>query len=263
MYRLRYLPSFSASLLRLWSQLKGGCVRDQWVLLCEYSTPLPIDQLTSRFSYVSLSRFADTPHRCTSFSALGFDVPWPHVWQLPDLWRFTRAVQDTAWLSFHGILPTTDRLLRFRMNMSPAYFCGADESLLQRFSSCPFANEVFAWFLLHFHRFRPGGVLTPQQILFGFDPSDHIPIGYDALLGILRHQIWLARNCPVFDHHSTPAIVSLQKATSTFRFLLHMQQRSCPLDRFSTLWLANGCIGRVSEHGHLHLHPTFSTSLTS
>ena len=121
-YRLRYLPSFSASLLRLWSQLKGGFVRDQWVLFCEDLTPLPIDQLTLRFSYVSLSCLADIPHRCIAkFSAFGFDVPLPHVWQLFDLWHFIRAVQDTAWLSFNGILPTTDRLLRFRMNVSSAF----------------------------------------------------------------------------------------------------------------------------------------------
>ena len=36
--------------------------------------------------------------------------------------RFVRSVQDTAWLSFHGILPTADRLARFKMNVDPGVF---------------------------------------------------------------------------------------------------------------------------------------------
>ena len=72
--------------------------------------------------------------------------PWNQAWASLRLWRFVRAVQDTAWLSFHGILPTADRLVRFSMKVSPLCFCGEPETLLHMFTSCPFALDIVEWF---------------------------------------------------------------------------------------------------------------------
>ena len=79
-YKLRYLPCFSASILRLWSQLKGGCKEDQWVLLCDQDPPLPIADISSCKSYCLLSQLEVVPHRCIEkFQCFGFLVPWPSV----------------------------------------------------------------------------------------------------------------------------------------------------------------------------------------
>ena len=169
-YKLRSLPSFSASVLRLWIQLKGGLNNNQWVLLRDQTTPSPLDQLTSRQSYGFLSGLDAPPHRCLAkFASLGFTVSWQYVWQNLDLWQYTRSVQDTAWL-YHGILPTADRLVHFRMAVAPECFCGTDEPLVHLFTSFPFAIEVFDWFATQFRRFRPSlrvsfYLVLPQKIM--------------------------------------------------------------------------------------------------
>ena len=94
-------------------------------------------------------------------------------------------------VSFHGISPTADRLVRFRMNVELSRFCGAPESLVRLFMSCVFAFDVWAWFSSQLNKCKPA---SPEKILFGFSSTveDKLPIAYEAFLGVLRHHILLA-----------------------------------------------------------------------
>ena len=120
------------------------------------------------------------------FCDIGIDVRWPQVWASLRLWRFVHLVQHTSWLSFHGILPTSDRLVRFGMRVNPSCFCGLPEDLLQLFTSCRFAREVLDSFLSRVQEAHPStSSFTSSQILFGFSTESRVPLVYTALLGVL------------------------------------------------------------------------------
>ena len=155
-YRIRKLPSFYASLLRVWQDLRGRKEQGIWVIPRPSGAPLPISELTTSLSYSFLSRSQHVDHRSLmKFRDLGIDVRWPQVWASLRLWRFVRSVQDTSWLSFHGIPSTSDRLVRFGMHVNPSCFCGLPEDLLHLLTSCRFAREVLAWFLSRVQEARP------------------------------------------------------------------------------------------------------------
>ena len=156
-------------------------------------------------------------------------------------------MQDTAWLTFHGILPTADRLARFGMHVDLACFCGEPESLTHLFSSCPFASEVLHWFTVQLRKHHPTAALTTGQILFGFDPASGVPIVFTALLGILRHHVWLARNKHRFEQVPPDAPTTLKNAKTTFRFLVRMHKRHCTSEVFERNWLVDGIVGCVTE----------------
>ncbi|CAB3997113.1 Hypothetical predicted protein, partial [Paramuricea clavata] len=68
--------------------------------------------VSARISYSLLGSYSFVEHRSVvKFRDLGISVNWKEAWSSLRLWRFVRSVQDTSWLSFHGILPTADRLL--------------------------------------------------------------------------------------------------------------------------------------------------------
>ena len=129
-YKIKRLPPFYASIVRSWVELKGHCNNNNWVIPRSGMDPLPIAELSARFTYRHLAKSNHVVHRSVAkFEDLGIPVVWNRVWASLNLWRFVRSVQDTAWLSFHGILPTADRLTRFGMNVDPACFCGQSESV--------------------------------------------------------------------------------------------------------------------------------------
>ena len=250
-YLIKKLPLFYRDILDAWVQLRGQLVAGSWVIPRPTGQSIDVTALTVRDSYSLLRRSSWVEHRSISkFCDLGVQVSWNTTWSSLDLWRFVRSVQDTSWLSFHGILPTADRLIRFGMKVQPSCFCGAPESLVHLFVSCPFAVSVWDWFLPQFRKLEPTKVsLSTSEILFGFSADPDVPVVFTALLGILRHQIWLTRNAHRFDNTSPHICVTLKKAKSTFRFLVRMHQRHCPEDRFSREWLADGTIGCINEHG--------------
>ena len=247
-YRIKRLPPFYASVLRLWIHVRGCRLDSSWVVPRPPSAPLPVVELTPRHSFHLLAQSDLVAHRAfDKFACLGFSPDWSRVWSNLLLWRFVRSVQDTAWLSSHGVLPTADRLVRFRIHVDPPCFCGAPESLVHLFTSCPFAVDILAWFSQQFSRCKPGLVVSPQQVLFGFSSKLRVPVVFDALLGVLRHHIWLARNLRRFEHQSPSVAETLQKAKSTFRFMVRLESRHCPPDRFLQDWLAAGIIGSLTE----------------
>ncbi len=169
-YRIKRLPPFYASLIRAWVSLRGRKDNGVWVIPRLSGDPLPVEQLTARFGYSVLSNYEHVDHRSLAkFCDLQVPVHWAQVWSSLRLWRFVRSVQDTSWLSFHGILPTADRLVRFGMNVNPACFCGLPEDLVHLFSTCHFSRELLDWFLVQLRRFRPSRTsISISEILFGF-----------------------------------------------------------------------------------------------
>jgi hypothetical protein len=145
------------------------------------------------------------------------------------------------------------------MNVNPACFCGQPESLCHLFVFCPFASEVWSWFVAQLRKCHPGAILSSSQILFGFDPTSHIPIVFTALLGVFRHHIWLARNSHRFENIPPDVPTTLKKAKSTFRFLVRMHKRHHPPDRFVVDWLADGVIGSLSEQDWIRFTRDFIT----
>ena len=102
--------------------------------------PRPSGDPFPHASYSLLSRSQHVEHcSLAKFRDLGIPVQWSPTWATLRLWRFVRAVQDTSWLSFHGILRTADRLTRFGIHIDPACFCVQPADLLHLFTSCPFA----------------------------------------------------------------------------------------------------------------------------
>ena len=213
--------------------------------------PIAIKDLTARISYSLLARSNTREHRSVA--------KFRDMWASLRLWRFVRSVQDTAWLSFHGILPTADRLVRFGMKVNAACFCGEPESLIHLFTSCTFVTEVLQWFLVQLRKYRPAADLSTAQILFGFDTSAGVPITFNALLGILRHHVWLARNKHRFEHVTPDAHVTIKNAKSALRFLVQMHQRHCSPEVFTTDWMASGIVGSVTEQDWIRFTREFIT----
>ena len=106
-----------------------------WMIPRPSGDPFPVAELTARASYSLLSRSQHVEHcSLAKFRDLGIPVQWSPTWATLRLWQFVRAIQDTSWLSFHGILPTADRLTHFGMHIDPAF---QPEDLLHLFTSCP------------------------------------------------------------------------------------------------------------------------------
>ena len=98
-YRIKRLPPFYASLVRTWVDLKGTRDGQQWIVPHPGLDPLPVEQISARFSYSLLSQYQHVEHRSVGkFHDLGIPVHWKEVWVRLCLWRFVRSVQDTAWL---------------------------------------------------------------------------------------------------------------------------------------------------------------------
>ena len=228
--------------------LKGTQADGSWIIPRPHADPISVVDLTVKVSYTLLTKATQTEHRCLAkFRDLNIPVTWNQAWSTLRIWRFVRSVQNTASLTFHWILPTADRLVRFGMNVNPACFCGEPESLIHLFTSCLFALEVFQWFLIQLREHHPTAALTPGQILFGFESASGLHIVFMALLSILCHHVWLARNKHRFDQVPPDAPTTLKNAKSTFRFLVRMHKRHCTCKVFDRDWLVDGIVGCVTE----------------
>ena len=259
-YLINKLPPFYRGILSSWVQLKGSFDNNQWVIPRPNLDPVSLSDLTAHVSYTLLTAANRIDHRSVAkFRDMSIPVEWSQVWASLRIWRFVRSVQDTAWLSFHGILPTADRLVRFGMKVSPLCFCGEPETLLHLFTSCPLALDVLKWFTTKLNQHHLVSSLTTAQILFGFKSASGVPLMFTALLGIVRHHIWLARNKFRFEQVSPDAQTTIKQTKSTFRFLVRMHQHHCTQEVFECQWLGNGIVGSVNEHGWIHFTSDFIT----
>ena len=259
-YLIKKLAPFYRGILTAWIQLKGTQANGSWVILHPHADPISVVDLTAKVSYTLLTKATSTEHRCIAkLRDLNIPVTWNQAWSHLRLWRFVRSVQDTAWLTFHGILPTADRLVRFGMHVNPACFCGEPETLLHLSTSCPFASEVFQWFTIQLHKHHPTAALTTGQILFGFQSASDVPIVFTAVLGILRHHVWLAPNKHRFEQVLPDAPTTLKNARSTFRFLVQMHKRHCTREVFDRDWLVDGIVGCVNKQDWIRFARDFIT----
>ena len=164
-----------------------------------------------------------------------------------NLWRFARPVLDTNWLICHAILPTKDRLIQFGMRgiISDCY-CTQLESHVHLFVQCPLSVYLIAWFLKLYQKFDPNKYfLRGINYFFGFSQEKEIPIAFSALLGIIRHRIWVMRNAAVFDKIPPDKKVALIKVKANFRFLLSLEKKKHPCETFEKSWLAGGIFGTL------------------
>ena len=93
-----------------------------------------------------------------------------------------------------------DRLIRFGMKVKPTCHYGKPESLEHLLATCSHAKNILAWYHRRLSQYRQNILhLTPSQVLIGHKPADNIPAGFAALLGLIRHRIWVDQNFHRFD----------------------------------------------------------------
>ena len=163
-----------------------------------------------------------------------------------------RSTLDTAWKIAHGVIPTADRLIHFRMNVSPRCFCQENESLEHLFHSCAITSQVLIWFSNILFSYRHNAPLVSiRHVLVGFERALAIPVGFQVLLHIIKHHIWLHRNSIRFDLSRPDSILLLNHIKTTFKFALRVQFRHTPISQFTAACLASGIFGYVSPDGEL------------
>lgn len=209
---------------------------------------LPVVDLTARLTYSLLSN-----QQLVELRAVSKFCAWGSL----SLWRFVLSVRDTAWLSFHGDLPTADRLVRFGMKVDPVCFCGQPETLLHLFVDCDFSKSVLRWFLDQVHKVILPFELTSSQILFGLTLSARAPLAFSALLGILRHRNCLAGNISRFEHTPVTAEDTLRKVHLSVS-CSHAQATLSQLYIRKGM-VENGVIGSLTEQDWLHFACDFIT----
>ena len=252
-WALDALPPFHRSVMASWFAFRRRLEDGDIIVEGPGSSFCLLRSLTARFAYRTLSTFQRTQHRCVAkFESLGFQVDWHHVWSGLHLWRFLRPVRDTSWLIAHGILPTADRLLRFGMNVNPKCHCGKEETLRHLFVDCPFAVQVFQWFSNLVRQCAPTSALpSAKEILLGYGRDSGVPPVLQCLLGIVRHQLWKARNSARWDKVAPAHEQTTSQIKSSQRFVIQTQQRHCRADVFSELWLAHEHLGTILEDGSI------------
>ena len=116
--------------------------------------------------------------------------------------------------------------------MDPLCHCGQSESLVHLFVECQLAKRLFAWYQSWVHRAQPSLTCpTPCQILVGIT-TPYASSLFPCLLGIIRHQIWVARNGFRFDKRPIIYGDILNRVKSSLHFNLHIQLRHCPQATF-------------------------------
>ena len=182
------------------------------------------------------------------YCSWGMDVEWNTVWGNLHLWRFLRPARNTNWLIAHGVLPTADGLRRFRMSVDSLCHCGQPEDLLHLFTQCNIAPRLVTWYQSLVRKVTSSCPdPTPSQILVGHRASAKIAPVFPCLLGIIRHQLWLARNRFRFDHTVVTYGTILASVKSSLCFTLRIERRNCLTHLFSELWLGKGVFGFVSR----------------
>ena len=199
-YAMDALPPFYRSVMQLWFPLSRH-VDNGEIFIDGTKSSCALTSLTTRFVYDILSCEERTQHRCVDkYRAWGFIIDWQQVWLNLHLWRFIHTVRDTLWLVAHGILPTANRLCPFGTVVDPKCHCGQDESL-HLFVQCRVATQLLAWYLAIYKRYSPSATYpTPSKVLVGYGKGVKIPPVFPCLLGLIKHQLWLARNRAHFDH---------------------------------------------------------------
>ena len=245
-YRIKKLPKFYQSLVHTWQLLKGRKDENLWLVGNDDTALTPLAELTARHTYTILLEHSLTPHKAIAkFNDMQLHVHWPSLWRSMHLWRFVRSVADTNYYNFHGRLATADRLIRFGMKVDALCFCGEQETAIHLFCQCYIATTVWDWLTPLLVSLGLAAPLTISTLVFGFPEATKTPAAVNALLGIVRHHLWLHRNRCRFDRLSPDASSVLRMAKSTFRFAVKLEHRHCLLTKFEDEWLLRGLVGTI------------------
>ena len=131
------------------------------------------------------------------------------------------------------------------MAVSPMCYCGAEETLVHLFIHCLFAKDMLKWFYSILNRVNASIIdLSHTEVLAR---HRRLPVGLNALLGIIRHRIWVVRNFATLD--SIPPNIS--KVKPSFRFLLLVQYKNTKEDYFRSNWLCGSTFGNIDGNNKL------------
>ena len=257
-YLIKKLPKFYRSIIHTWLHLKGRQEANSWLVGNSVDAPIPLAELTARRTYSLLMENSFLPHKAIDkFHAMQIPVHWQSVWRSLTLWRFVRAVADTNFYNFHGRLATADRLLRFGMRVDANCFCGEQETAVHLFCHCPVAKTIWDWMTPLLVSMDIPTPLDISTILFGFPDAKNTPAAVNAILGILRHQLWLHRNRCRFDRLSPDTSSVLRMAKSTFRFAVKLEHRHCLRTKFEEEWLLRGLVGTITDNNSVSFSKDF------
>ena len=188
------------------------------VHLVHNPVPLDVSKFTAAVAYRAISQKELPQPRC--------EIKHPHynwlsVWETINLCKFIRPTLDTAWKMAHSVLPVADRLNRFGIQASPFCFCGNTETIDHLFYTGPVASRLWFWFSSLVQRYRSDfPPLSFNNICFGFTRTAAVPKGFQLLMHIIKHYLWLHRNKIRFENTSTNAKEVLEAVKSTFRLAL-------------------------------------------
>ena len=158
----------------------------------------------------------------------------------------------------HDVLPTADRLICYGMNVSKFCFCGALETADHLLFQCSIATRVWFWFSFLAHKYRQDfPLLSTVNVRFGYPRTDAVPKGFQVLTHIIKHQLWLHRNCVRFDSLAPDYNLILVRIKAIFCFHLRIQLRHTNPSEFTSSWLAMGTFGFLTPEKNL----IFSESL--
>ena len=245
---MKDLPRFYRAVLDSWFSLPRTTDLDGNVVIRFKDSLVPMVSLSPRQCYRIQLCQQRTQHRCIEkYRSWGFRVEWSLVWLNLHLWRFVRSVRNTNWLIAHAILPTADRLYRYNIAVDTCCHCGQPETLVHLFTSCPFAVSLSAWYFSLLHAYSStASPPSPCELLVGYGKLNRLPPVFPALLGIIRHHIWLSRNSYKFEGRIPDTSATIIKVKSTLRFNIRVQQRHCPAHTFDHSWLGDGLFGSIS-----------------
>jgi hypothetical protein len=248
-FDMNLLPPFYRSVMRTWFRFSRRLENGHILIQGPGTSSCSLGDLTASVAYRYLSHLDKSEHRCVGkYRDRGITVDWSSVWHNLQLWRFIRPVRDTSWSVAHSILPTADRLRKMGMDVPPLCHCGEPETIEHIFCQCQLAMKLLAWYQSWVKRANPQAAYpSTGQILVGYDRTVKLPPVFPCLLGIIRHQLWVARNGFRFDQKPPDFESVVVAAKSALRFTLQVQQRHCVPSRFSELWLAKGVFGVVSR----------------
>ena len=204
--------------------------QDQVVIVGVRGPPCSLASLTTSFAYEQFSCLNRPDHRCLAkYSSWNLSMEWQTVWSNLQLWRFLHPVRDTNWMIAHAVLSTADRLSYFGVRVSSACHCGAPKTLIHLFTQFPFALRLAAWYESMVCRIlRPASVLNQSQLLVGYDRLVRIPPVFPCLLGILHHQIWIARNGYRYSNTPVDYPSTLARVKSSLHWYFNFLTVNCP-----------------------------------
>ena len=208
------LPPFYRAVLTAWYSVGGSHAFGALTVPHPRTDPIPLADVTVHCMYATLGHINYKPHRCIAKTReLGFGhIEWRAVWKNLNLLRYSQPALDTSWLIAHCILPTADRLLHFGMDVNPSCHCNVPETLVHLFVECPFATPLLDWFTNLLRSHNPSSTRpTTTDILWTYPKPAAPPAGFLALLAIICHQIWIARNSHRFDGFQPEPQISLKR----------------------------------------------------